>query len=150
MSFILGMLSMFCLWDYPEEISCEQMRVTVWNLDERDGLWWTVWLMLYHSLQEPFTPNLAPLGAHHPLVPQHNLALIFWSCLLFLFLFHFPNMKMKRWPKYWSFSFNISPSNEHPGLISFHLSAYLSYSYLTSRCNCQNENPLPTPSGLLI
>ena len=23
-----------------------------------------------------------------------------------------------RWPKYWSFSFNISPSNEHPGLIS--------------------------------
>ena len=24
-----------------------------------------------------------------------------------------------RWPKYWSFSFNVSPSNEHPGLISF-------------------------------
>ena len=24
-----------------------------------------------------------------------------------------------RWPKYWSFSFNISPSNEHPGLISY-------------------------------
>ena len=24
-----------------------------------------------------------------------------------------------RWPKYWSFSFNISPSNEHPGLMSF-------------------------------
>ena len=24
-----------------------------------------------------------------------------------------------RWPKYWSFSFNISPSNEHPGLSSF-------------------------------
>ena len=24
-----------------------------------------------------------------------------------------------RWPKYWSFSFNISPSREHPGLISF-------------------------------
>ena len=26
-----------------------------------------------------------------------------------------------RWPKYWSFSFNISPSNEHPGLISFRI-----------------------------
>ena len=26
-----------------------------------------------------------------------------------------------RWPKYWNFSFNISPSNEHPGLISFRL-----------------------------
>ena len=26
-----------------------------------------------------------------------------------------------RWPKYWSFSFNISPSNEHPGLIPFRM-----------------------------
>ena len=26
-----------------------------------------------------------------------------------------------RWPSYWSFSFNISPSNEHPGLISFRM-----------------------------
>ena len=29
-----------------------------------------------------------------------------------------PHMK---WPKYWSFSFSISPSNEHPGLISFRM-----------------------------
>ena len=26
-----------------------------------------------------------------------------------------------RWPKYWSFSFNVSPTNEHPGLISFRM-----------------------------
>ena len=26
-----------------------------------------------------------------------------------------------RWPKYWSFSFSISPSNEHPGLISYRM-----------------------------
>ena len=26
-----------------------------------------------------------------------------------------------RWPKYWSFSFSISPSKEHPGLISFRM-----------------------------
>ena len=26
-----------------------------------------------------------------------------------------------RWPKYWTFSFNISPTNEHPGLISFRM-----------------------------
>ena len=33
----------------------------------------------------------------------------------------FPNESAlcMRWPKYWSFSFSISPSNEHPGLISF-------------------------------
>ena len=31
-----------------------------------------------------------------------------------------------RWPKYWSFSFNISPSNEHPGLISFRMNCWIS------------------------
>ena len=29
-----------------------------------------------------------------------------------------------RWPKYWSFSFSISPSNEHPGLISFRIDEF--------------------------
>ena len=41
----------------------------------------------------------------------------------------FPNIRVfsnesalrVRWPKYWSFSFNISPSNEYPGLISFRI-----------------------------
>ena len=35
----------------------------------------------------------------------------------------FPNESVLhiRWPKYWSFSFNISPSNEHPGLIFFRM-----------------------------
>ena len=31
-----------------------------------------------------------------------------------------PALRM-RWPKYWSFSFNISPSNDQPGLISFRM-----------------------------
>ena len=30
------------------------------------------------------------------------------------------------WPKYWSFSFNISPSSEHPGLISFRMDWWIS------------------------
>ena len=35
----------------------------------------------------------------------------------------FPNQSTLsiRWPKYWSFSFSISPANEHPGLISFRM-----------------------------
>ena len=35
----------------------------------------------------------------------------------------FPNESVLfiRWPKYWSFSFSISPSNEHPGLTSFRM-----------------------------
>ena len=32
-----------------------------------------------------------------------------------------PPVLRMRWPKYWSFSFRISPSNEHPGLISFRM-----------------------------
>ena len=50
-------------------------------------------------------------------------------CPLLLLPTIFPNIRVFwkesalriRWPKYWSFSFNISPSNEHPGLISFRM-----------------------------
>ena len=31
-----------------------------------------------------------------------------------------------RWPKYWTFSFNISPSNKHPALISFRMTGWIS------------------------
>ena len=34
-----------------------------------------------------------------------------------------------RWPKYWSFSFSISPSNEHPGLISFRMDWWISLQF---------------------
>ena len=35
--------------------------------------------------------------------------------------FSYESVPHIRWPKYWSFSFNISPSNEHPGLICFRM-----------------------------
>ena len=59
-------------------------------------------------------------------MPSNHLIL----CRLLLLLPSvFPNIRVFsnesavciRWPKYWSFSFNISPSNEHPGLISFRM-----------------------------
>ena len=48
---------------------------------------------------------------------------------LLLLLLIFPSIRVfasesalhMRWPKYWSFSFSISPSSEHPGLISFRM-----------------------------
>ena len=46
----------------------------------------------------------------HPLLP---LPSIFPS----IRVFSNESVHRIRWPKYWSFSFNISPSNEHPGLI---------------------------------
>ena len=36
-------------------------------------------------------------------------------------VFSYESTLCNRWPKYWSFSFNISPSNEHPRLISFRM-----------------------------
>ena len=36
-------------------------------------------------------------------------------------VFSYESTLRMRWPKYWSFSFSISPSNEHPGLISFRM-----------------------------
>ena len=59
-------------------------------------------------------------------MPSNHL--ILWHPLLFL-LSIFPSIRVfssesalrLRWPKYWSFDFNITPSNEHPGLISFRM-----------------------------
>ena len=61
-----------------------------------------------------------------PVMPSNHLIL----CRPLLFLPSiFPSIRVFlndsalriRWPKYWSFSFNISLSNEHPGLISFRI-----------------------------
>ena len=59
-------------------------------------------------------------------MPSHRLIL---CCALHLLPSIFPSIRVFssestlciRWPKEWSFSFNISPSNEHPGLISFRM-----------------------------
>ena len=59
-------------------------------------------------------------------MPSNHLIL---CCPLFLTPSIFPRITVFsnelslriRWPKYWSFSFSISPSNEHPGLISFRM-----------------------------
>ena len=52
-----------------------------------------------------------------------------FCCPLLLLHSNFPRIRVFsnesilhiRWPKYWSFSFSISPSNEHPGLTSFRM-----------------------------
>ena len=43
------------------------------------------------------------------------------SIFLSIRVFYNKSVLRIRWPKYWSFSFNISPSNEHSGLISFRM-----------------------------
>ena len=65
---------------------------------------------------------------HHQLPKLTQIHLILCRPLLLL-LSIFPSIRVFsnesalciRWPKDWTFSFNISPSNEHPGLISFRM-----------------------------
>ena len=70
------------------------------------------------SLPEPMSIELV--------MPSNHLIL---CCPLLLLPSIFPSIRVFsnesvlhiRWPKYWGFSFNISPSDEHPGLISFRM-----------------------------
>ena len=67
-------------------------------------------------------PNPCPLSRRcHPTISSSVIP--FSSCLQFPCIRVFSNESALRirWPKYWSFSFNISPSNEYPGLISFRM-----------------------------
>ena len=50
----------------------------------------------------------------HPLLLLPSI----FSCIR---IFSSESVLCIRWPKFWSFSFSISPSNEHPGLISFRM-----------------------------
>ena len=70
--------------------------------------------------------SLFKLTSTESVMPSNHLIL---CCPLLLLPSIFPSIRVfsnesalcTRWPKYWSFSFNISPSNEHSGLISFRM-----------------------------
>ena len=78
-------------------------------------------LPVHHQLPEPTQTHVHLLGdaiqPSHPLFSPSPPPSIFPS----IRIFSNESDLCIRWPKYWSFSFNISPSNEHPGLISFRM-----------------------------
>ena len=71
-------------------------------------------------------PELAQTHSIKSLIPSHHLIL---CCPLLFLPSIFPSIKVFsnesvlpiRWPKYWSFSFSVSPSSEYLGLISFRI-----------------------------
>ena len=77
------------------------------------------------SLSITNSQSLLKLMPIESVMPSNHL--ILWRLLLLPSIFHsirvFPNESVLRisWPKYWSFSLSISPSNEYSGLVSFRL-----------------------------
>ena len=66
--------------------------------------------------------NLCPLSRLcHPTTSSCRPLLLLPSIFPSIRVFSNESALPIRWPKYWSFSFNISPSNEHSGLISFRM-----------------------------
>ena len=92
------------------------------------GIWWAIYTLwgcsmpgfpVHHQLPELTQTHIHRVGdaiqPPHPLSSPSLLRLIFPSIRVFS---HEPVLCI-RWPKYWSFSFSISPSNEYSELISF-------------------------------
>ena len=122
-----------------------QKTLETWVLSLRLTAWNQVLLLLLFS-HSVVSDSLQPHGLQHARLPcpspipgacsnSMSIELVMPSYHLILFcpllllppvppsirVFSNESALRVRWPKYWSFSFSISPSNEHPGLISFRM-----------------------------
>ena len=94
--------------------SCVQLFVTPWTAAHLASLSITnSWSLLKLMSIELVMPS-------NHLILCHPLLLLS-SIFPIIRVFSNESALCIRWPKYWGFSFNISPSNEHPGLISFRM-----------------------------
>ena len=105
-------------------------------------IWWTIWSLVVQFSRSVVSNSLWPHESQHarPPCPSPTLGAYSNSCpssrwchpaissLLLLppvppsiRVFSNESTLYMRWPKYWSLSFSISPSNEYPGLISFRM-----------------------------
>ena len=97
-----------------QSLSHVQLFATSWTVARQASLSITnCW-----SLPKPMSIELVMSSNHLTLC---HLLLILPSIFPSIRVFSNESALHMRWPKYWSFSFNIRPSNEHPGLISFRM-----------------------------
>ena len=97
-----------------QSLICVRLFATLWTAARQASLSIT-------NSRSPPKPMYIEL-----VMPSNHLIL---CCPLLLLPLIFPSIRVFsnesvlciRWPNYWSFSFNISPSNEHPGVISFRM-----------------------------
>ena len=114
----LNIVSIVILWSLSDNCcSVTKSYATLCNPMEYSTLGFPV---LHHL------PEFAQIMSIESVMPSNHLIL---CCPLFLLPSIFPSIRVFsnnlarhiRWPKYWSFSFSISPSNEYSGLISFRI-----------------------------
>ena len=95
-------------------LSCVQLIATPWTAAQQA------------SLKIPQILSLLKLMSIKSVMPSNHLnfccpLLLLPSIIARIRVFYNESVLPIRWPKYWSFSFNISPSNEYSGLISFRI-----------------------------
>ena len=108
------MLLLQMAFSLVQSLSCVQLFVTPWTPARQA------------SLSITNSRSLPKLMSIELVMPSNHLIL---CCPLLPLPSIFPSIRVFsnesalriRWPKYWSFSFNIRPSNEQPGLISFRM-----------------------------
>ena len=112
--FFVNLLGSFFLFSSVQPLSHVQLFATPWTAARQASL----------SITNSW--SLLKLMSIESVMPSNHLIL---CCLLLLPPSIFPNIRVFsnesvfhiRWPKYWSFSFSISPSNDYSGLISFRM-----------------------------
>ena len=103
-------------WEFSsvQSFSCVQLFVTPWTAARQASL------SITNSWSLPRLVSIESVMPSNHLILCHPL-LLPPSVSPSIKVFSNESVLCIRWPKYWSFSFNISPSNEHSGLISFRM-----------------------------
>ena len=97
-----------------QSLSCVQLFVTTWTAAHQASL------SITNSWSPPKPMSIESVMQSNHLILCHPLFLL-PSIFPSIRVFSNESALCIWWPKYWSFSLNIYPSNEHPGLISFRM-----------------------------
>ena len=111
---ILQAALMNCQFGSVQSLSRVQLFVTPWTAAHEASL------SITNSQSLPKLMSIESEMLSNHLILCHPLLLL-PSIFPSIRVFSSESALHIRWPKYWSFSFNISPSSEHPGLISFRI-----------------------------
>ena len=108
------MICIMCNISSVQSLSRVQLFATAWSKAHQASL------SINNSWSPPKSMSIELVRPSNHLILCHPLLLL-PSIFPSIRVFSNESALCIRWPKYWSFSFNISPSNEHPGLISFRM-----------------------------